>query len=54
MTTSAPEQPGTGKRRKGKGPATKRQQRARRERVERDDLAEKVRLREAYAKKYNR
>lgn len=54
MTTSVPEQPGIGKRRKGKGPATKRQQRARRERLERAELEERARRRRFFSDRYDR
>lgn len=42
------------KHKKGKGPATKRQQRARRERLERLEVEERARRRRFYADRYNR
>lgn len=50
MTTHAP----IAKRRKGKGPATKRQQRAARERAERLELEDRQRRRRFFADRYDR
>jgi len=43
-----------GKHKKGKGPATKRQQRARREMLERREVEERARRRRYFADRYDR